>query len=276
MKYPWSRSPVLSEHLAVVTGDDDPRRVHEAELFELVHDLADTVVGESDLTSIEIVGETRSEGLGRIVVVVRIVVMEEQEKVFVSVIFEPLPRQSRRLITFPLAQEKYLVLLFETVVIGIEALAQVEFRVKDEAADDGPRRVAPLSQHFGQGHVRVGEAITEVIVHAVDRRDGSRQHRAMRGQSRGDGGDHVFEEHALSRDVIDVRRRLPWEAVARQVVGPQRIDADEENVLGLRAVAGTARAPLRARPPPAEGSVDSRMSRPRLMIEPGVRHEQVS
>ena len=68
---------VFSEHLPVIAGDDDERRVVEPQVLELLDDLAHAVIREGHLSGVGVVGPPGSEGLGRLIGVVRIVVVDE-------------------------------------------------------------------------------------------------------------------------------------------------------------------------------------------------------
>src|SRR5262249_29712571 len=71
-------------------------------------------------------------------------------------------------------------------------------------------------------------------------RERAREERDVRGKGHGDGGVGVLEDDALAGQGVDVRRRRTREAVGAEMVGPQGIDADQEDVAdrGPRPPAG--------------------------------------
>ena len=64
-----------------------------------------------------------------------IIIVEKEEESLALMQLEPLKRQACCLVPFPFVQLEDLVLFLEAVVVSIEALTQVEFRVQNEAAE---------------------------------------------------------------------------------------------------------------------------------------------
>ena len=221
---------VLAEHLPVVPGDDDEGRVVEAELPELLHDLAHAVVRERDLALVGLPLPLGSEGLGRLVGVVGVVEVDEEEEGPVLVLVQPLPREAGRLVPLALAQVADLVDGLEAVVVAVEALADAELPVENERADDGPGREASRLEHLGQGQASLGQPVQEVVAQPVSGRQGPREHGDVGGQGHGHRSVDVLEQHAFPGHRIDVRRGRPWEAIGAHMVRPQGVDADQEDV----------------------------------------------
>ncbi len=221
---------VLSEHLAVVPGDDDEGVVVEAEVAELLQDLAHAGVGEGHLPLVGVPAPLRGERLGRLVGVVGVVEVDEQEEGPVLVLVQPLPGEASRLVALALADVADLVHGLEAVVVAVEALAGAEPPVENEGADDGPRRVASGLEHLGQGQARVRQPVRQVVAEPVGGGQGPREQGDVGGQGHGHRGADLLEQHALPGHRVDVRRGRPREAVGAQAVRPKRVDADEEDV----------------------------------------------
>ena len=144
------------------------------------------------------------------------------------------------------------------VDVALEALVQPERRVQVRPREEPRGAVARGAEALGERrelrrerrrlHVRAA-------VHGVGQR---REHRRVRGQ-RPRRARHVgLEQDALARQRVDARRRLALVPVARQVVGPERVDRDQEHVrpdVPGRVGAAAGRGQRERGQGPAEGAV---------------------
>ena len=214
----------------MVPGDDDEGVVVEAELPELLQDLAHAVVGKGDLSLVWVTLPLRGKRLRGLVGVVGVVEVDEEEEGLLLVRVEPVAGVAGRLVALALGEVADLVHGLEAVVVGVEALARAETAIENERADDGPGREASGLEHLGQRQARVGQPVQQVVAQPVGGRQGPREHGDVGGQGHGHGGVDVLEQHALPGHGVDVRCRRPREAVRAQSIGPQRVDADQEDV----------------------------------------------
>ena len=111
-----------------------------------------------------------------------------------------------------------------------------------EAADIAgvePRIAVDVDQAAAEGHgiaesarVAVDEAVcadAAVVDHPVVDAELARHHRRAAGQARGVGRVEVGEAHALAGHAVDGRGRGAGEAVASQMIGPQRVEIKIED-----------------------------------------------
>ncbi len=239
---------MLAEHLPVIAGDDDQRRVVQAQLLQTLDHAPDAVVGVGDLARVGIAGEPRRKGLRRRVVGVRVVVVQEQEEPLVRVLLQPLQCEAARLLPPALTDGQLLVRILEAVFVVLEALVESGLGIQDEGADDGARREAAPAENLGQRFARVPQLVVEVVADAVTGRNGAGQHRAVSRQRHRNGGVGVPEDDAFPGDPVDVRGGAAGMAVAAEVVGPAGVDADQQDVADRGRGRGLAGEENPARP----------------------------
>src|SRR5262249_61528228 len=91
-------------------------------LLQPGEDLADAVVRDRDLALVGVLAPLRGEGLGRLVGIVRVVEVHEQEERSVLVRVEPLPGHACGLVALALVDVADLVYFLEAVLVAVEAL----------------------------------------------------------------------------------------------------------------------------------------------------------
>jgi hypothetical protein len=105
--------------------------------------------------------------------------------------------------------------------------------VQEEVARDDRRVVARVPQDLGERRVRGVEATSPSRSGVLEgRRDVIS---VVKLGSVRRGGLRALEQDSFRGEGVEVRRRRPLPAVGAEVVGAQRVDADEEEV---RALAG--------------------------------------
>ena len=227
---------MFAEHLAVVAGEDDEGVVVEPERTQLVEHLPDAAIGERDLTGIRIVAPLRGERLGGLVGIVRVVEVNEQEERLALVGIEPFAGDAGGLAALAFAQVADLVDSLEAVVVAVEALARAETAVEDEAADDGAGASGPSQP----GCAPAWRCLPASRFSKLSRRPCA-------------GGKVPVSIEACAGSVIGTgvctfSNSTPWcasasmfgvaarsNAVGAEVVGAQRVDADEHDVADAAA-----------------------------------------
>ncbi len=139
----------------------------------------------------------------------------------------------------------------ERVVIVVEALVEPVAAIQKQVTHDRCRLVALIAEDLRQGRVGLAEAGDCVVTAVRGRRQG--RHQAREGRQRpGRGGLDVFEDDRRGKQRVDLRRGRPLVAVASQVIRPQGIDGDQQQVVARRPATEDRRHHERApqgRPP---------------------------
>ena len=234
---------VAPQRLAVVADENDRRRLVQAVAGQPIGQAAYLFVHEGDLPVVEAVEPATGIGgrirLGRSVGHMGIIEVDPGEEGLGLGGIEPGQGRVHDLVPRPLdlaEVEMFILLQVELVVVVREALLEAPAAVEDERGDEGAGLVAPGGEHFGQGRLVVAEGRVAVDPDAVvsrihaghDRAVGRERQRRRRGR--------LLEENAPAGDGVQVRRRNAGVPVAGQMVGPGRVEGDQDDVRLLDAV----------------------------------------
>ena len=116
------------------------------------------------------------------------------------------------------------------IVEEVHRVGDAGARVEYEGRDRSARCVAAGAQHPRQGRVCPGiEPVAQVVPYTVTRRGEARHHRDVGGQRQRGRGRSVLEEDRIPNQRVEMRCRHRAIAVGRQMVGPQRVDGDEDH-----------------------------------------------
>ena len=257
------RGPVvLVQPLAVVGGEDHDRAPPQLQVAHAVEEHADLGVGVGHLTAVAVhlapgvaddhalrahgglldpallqprvelrVGLVhRPVGLRRLVLPVRVVEVHEEEHALVRVVLQPGEHLLHHLLGGALAPLR--------LVPVVEAEADPGGGLQGGRPDEAGGGVALVPGHLGEGQHLVLPAEEPAAVDHV-RQDpvlegvAAREHGGMAGERRGHGGVAALELDRLRGQPVDVGRGVPEVPVGPQVVRPERVDADQEDV-GVR------------------------------------------
>ena len=110
--------------------------------------------------------------------------------------------------------------------------------------DDAAGRETAIAQHLRQEPLAGLHDEADIVPHAGFERQPSRQDGGVRGQRLRRVRVRALEHHAVGRERIDRRRLHVFVAVRRQVIGPQRVDRDQDDrpVDGSRGASETPAA----------------------------------
>jgi hypothetical protein len=176
------------------------------------------------------------EAEGRAVGQVGIVTVEEQEEGFAVQGIEPLDRRGHR----PVERG-------ETghAAIGLEPPPQAEVGRKLAVADEGGRAVPAIGQVLGERVELPGQGLGNLEHPVVQWEERGEDGRVGR-QAEAGLGNGIPEDGAGAGQGVEVGRGLPGIAMAVHVVGPERIDEDNDDVwrlARLRAAGGRVAGP---------------------------------
>ncbi len=119
----------------------------------------------------------------------------------------------------------------ELVEIGVETLVQAPLGVEDVGGDEGRRVVALGLEHLGHGHELGGDDEAAVVPDAVEEGQGAGHDRRVRGQGQGRLARwRVSKRMPRAAKVSMVGVATPAIAVAADLVGPERIHGDQDDV----------------------------------------------
>jgi hypothetical protein len=124
----------------------------------------------------------------------------------------------------------------DRIVVGvaIEAVREAILGADVAAAGEGRRDPSAIREQLREeGRARRVEVVGDVH-RAVQRRPLAGEQRAVAGQRVAAGAVGVREAQALRREGVEVRRVAARAAVAAHLVGPQRVEADEQHVGTVR------------------------------------------
>ena len=237
---------VLSQRLAVVGEHGDHRIGLATGRAKPVEEAPELRVGEGDLAVVEPAGELRPVGLGGIVGCVGVVEMDPDEERPPARVGEPPERVVDDLVGRPLGARSGDGALPEVLGEGVEALPEAEGGGHRVGPDEGRRAVALRLQPGGERLVARVEGKDDVVAHAVHGRIEAGQDRRVRRPGHGYRGLGLLEPRAPRGEGVEGPRARLARAVDADVVGPQGVDGDEEEVRSRRPVPA----------PPPEGEPD--------------------
>ena len=216
---------VLAELLAVIRREDEPRVVENAERAELVMKLAELRVDIKDRSIVGAFLPVAEDAVARGRYEGRVDVHEveiQKERLFGlrPKPFDGLPHHSLA---------GHVLVVPVGVDIVVEALIEAELAIHPRVAVHAERSVPRFLQELRQQHEIVREHVVGPVYTVCIR--------IQRRQDRGHGclgparlADGVFEQHTLLRQLVYEGRRFPVVAVARNVVRPEVVYDDEDDV----------------------------------------------
>ena len=225
---------VLAETLAVVGRQHDESVVEQPFAAQAVEEHPDGPVGARDLPVVRRRGEhgiLRERGVRGM----RVVEMDPGEERGTRPRrlppVEPGEEPPGGFGASPIANEEELrrVLRPEIVVVAVEPLRQVVAAAEDHGRHEGLRRVAGRLEPLGQCHRPVAQGVGAVVAHPVGRGRSPVRIEEWEGsviERRG----RVLAADPLPREAVDVGRAREGVAVTAEMVGPERVDRDQEDV----------------------------------------------
>ena len=194
---------VAAQALAVVTDEDDDRRLVEPGSLQPGEEAADLLVHEGHFAGVES-GQAAAavlgpEGFGRLVGRVGVVKVDPGEERGVLTGVEPGQGRVHDRVPRPLDGAEVDVLALahvELVVVEFEALLEAPAPVDDEGRDERPTPVALGREDLGQGRLVLVQGRVAVDADPVIGGVHARQDGAMGGQGQRRGGGRLLEERA--------------------------------------------------------------------------------
>ena len=224
---------VLPQAFAVVGRQDDEEIVAEPVPVDVVGEPGDLAVREGDLAEVGILAVLALKRLRRRVGGVRIVEVDPGEELAVLLLLEPAQGLVDDLVGGPLdlaERDPFEAAQVELVEVGVEALVEAPLGVEDVGGDEGRRVVAPGLERLGHGLELRGDDEAAVVADAVEGRQRPGQDGRVRGQGQGRLADAVLEPDAPGGEGVDGRRPDRGIAVTADLVGPERVHGDEDDV----------------------------------------------
>jgi hypothetical protein len=235
--------PVIAEPLAVVGEHRHDRAVEDSLLLQVVEQDAEPVVGVGDLGGVaRPVVALHGEREGGVVGRVRVEEMDpEEERSVAALTVDPGPGGGDRLRRASLGEmDAALGLAALGVLVVIEPRVEPESRVERRPADERRGPVPGVPQQLGERRetppLAVGQASPQVVAETVAHRLEAREHAGVRGEGQRTRCRRGVEADPARREAIDPGRRARRSSEARDVVSPQRVHGDQDQV-GRRVLA---------------------------------------
>jgi len=246
---------VLVKAFAVVPGDDDERARPVPLLPQAIEKAPEFVVGVGDLPRVGAVREAGRIRERRAVLPVRRVEMDP-EKAPLSLVRGPesnpeIHGLARRPLVHGVAPFRGAAR--EEVLVGVEPLGEAEPPRHGKRGSDGSRREPGVPEDLGEGLVRGSENVDSVVADPGPIGIKPGEHGGVAGGRHGGRGDGVLEEGGVGGEAVEGVRLGVLRAVDPDVVGPGRVECDEEDV-ARHGVAGAARGGGRSEQDRGRGS----------------------
>ena len=152
----------------------------------------------------------------------------------------------------------------------LESLVEAAQLRQRRMIDERPRREAVGQENLREARNAVGDEPRDALRRGAiggnrrrpprEQRIAAGEDRCVRGHDLGRRRPRLQERRALLREAVEDRRRRPIVAVAREVIGAQRVDRDHEHPASARS-RGRLRAAGRAELQRATWSMESRSRR---------------
>jgi hypothetical protein len=213
---------VLAQALAVVRRHDDHRVVQDPRRPEVVEEALELRVGVRDVTVVQAFGEARAVLRRRKVRNARVVELHPDEERPALDLVDRLDRVGDDELSGPGQAFR--------LGVAIEPLLQADVPREDVRPDRRGGRIPLRLQVLRERRRRVKELEAAVVPHAVRRRVEAGEDRHMRRKRQWGDGDRLGEDRALARELIDAGCPGEGIAVAPEVVGPGRLQRDEDEV----------------------------------------------
>jgi hypothetical protein len=225
---------VLAEALAVVGGGEDERARERAPAFEVAQQPADLRVHERHFAVVRRGAKARGQVAGRLVGGVRVVVVQPEEKGRrrSGRGTEPAQRGVGGGIggALDVRSAPRVVAAGQVVVVGREAAVETEAPVEREARDERRGPVSRTRELLGRRlHLR-RHHVAAVVAHAMADRGEAGEHRGVRRTGEWHVRDGRREPHPARGQRIERGRHGRGVPVGAEMVRPQRVDGDEEDV----------------------------------------------
>ena len=169
---------------------------------------------------------------GRIVGMMGVVVVKPQEETLVSMRLEPIQPAGRDGVRAALDGAELVLLesLAHVIIIEIEALIELELFVQDVRRDHGAGGESLFFQEFGQGDVLLGQEKPAVDAYPVVQGIEPRHHRRVGRQRQGHGRNRFLKNGGVRGKGVQVGGEPGFVPVAAELIGPSRVEGDEEDV----------------------------------------------
>jgi hypothetical protein len=118
----------------------------------------------------------------------------------------------------------------EGLVEGVESLGDSELGGQHVGPDERGRTVPAALQDVGESGLVLAQLVARVLAHSVVQRKLAGQHGDVSGKRQRVFREGVREEKPFRRPSVEVRSLVSRVTVAAQPVGPERVDADQDQV----------------------------------------------
>ena len=239
---------VLAERLAVIAEDDDDRAIEAAVAGEMIEQTAQLQIGCRNLRVVRADHRRRkalADRCGRIVRRMRLVEMHPREERARPILVEPFDGFRHDLAAGPLhgveADVHAVLAEIEVVEEAIEALGDAPSTIEDERGDE-PAGAVPSGAHdFCERLLLLAEIEAAVVAHAMRAGEGSGHERRVRRECQRRRRGRLREPDAAGREGVERRRLRRGIPIAADMIRPQRVDGDDEDVES--GIAARARDP---------------------------------
>ena len=239
---------VLAERLAVIAEDDDDRAIEAAVAGEMIEQTAQLQIGCRNLRVVRADHRRRkalADRCGRIVRRMRLVEMHPREERARPILVEPFDGFRHDLAAGPLhrveADVHAVLAEIEVVEEALEALGDAPSTIEDERGDE-PAGAVPSGAHdFCERLLLLAEIEAAVVAHAMRAGEGSGHERRVRRECQRRRRGRLREPDAAGREGVERRRLRRGIPIAADMIRPQRVDGDDEDVES--GIAARARDP---------------------------------
>jgi hypothetical protein len=221
------------ESFTMIAENDDQRRIVESVVAEIGQQPPDEFVGVGDLARIGIPRIAAREIRGGLVRVVWVVEVGPDEETAPRVRIPPGQHRGDHLGSVALRVEPIrgaTARRFEPVVEVIETLGNAPAVMQDERSDGAESGEALGAQQFGQRHPLVVQEEPAVVAHSMIHRPGPGHQRRVRRQRQRHRGGGPGEQDPVPGQAVEMRRRDLPVAVGPEIVGPGRVEGDQQYV----------------------------------------------
>ncbi len=192
------------------------------------------LVGKGDFSVVRAALVLAVEGRRRLVGRVRIVEVHPEKERLAGIARQPLHRLVHHHIPRTLHQVEigvFQAVEIEVVVVKIKSLVQTEAVVEHGGTEHGSGGVPLLPQNGGQGRLLRIQPVAAEIVNAAVHGVGAGHHHGVRRQGDGHRSIGVLETGAVGSQGVNVRGARLAVAIAAQVVGPQGVNSNQQQVV---------------------------------------------
>ncbi len=222
---------MLSEGFAVVRGQNDERSVQRPGSFEAGEKPSQGGIGVSDLAVVFPAPISRGIRRRRLVRGMGIEIMDPSEERRGALLPEPGRGRGVDIVrlAFDEGQIARGIPAAVMIVIDLEAAVEPEARIEGERPDERPRAVASLPQDLGQRPASGLQALA-VVARPVRRRIRPGHDRGVGRQGQRGRRERPGKKRPAPGQAVDMGRFDAPIPVSAEMIGPKRVDRDEEDV----------------------------------------------